>query len=329
MKKMSRFFILFLACVFIFVGCDKKDDELVSDKSKSVQEENNNATNEGTNNESNDEYMNDPDKIGRKDLKISKIEPVGEIKKSESSDTRWQTVKFTVKNKGKRTLSFNITPYATKKIDNYGELAEIKNPVKLSIGQDHECLEHGSEMLPQFFKTHGYYSIGLSSPWKMKIYRITTVTYLEPKEERTYYANITFLADPNEPKSRNVEYKDFVLEANCFYLTKEDAEKNFYVHVSKKGEFSQKLVNWDSSNSLVAEYEIKNNTDKYIKEVHFIGEDLLANKNDYIKLNGYRFQNFKPGEEKRIKTKLHVNSERKGVAPELKDISAYVVDPEK
>lgn len=333
MKKMSRFFILFLACIFIFVGCGKKDDKLVSEKSNSIKEQNNNVTNKDTNNESNDEHMTDSerkDKIGRKDLKISKIEPVGEIKKSESSDIKWQTVKFTVKNNGNRTLSFSITPYPTKKIDDDGKLVEIKEPFRLPISQDHECIEHGSEILPQNFTQYGG---GLNNPVDADPSRLTTVTYLEPKEERTYYANITFLEDPYDGKTNpfDVEYKDFVLEAKDFYLTKEDAEKNFFVHVSKKGDFSQKLVNWstNSTNWVVAKYKIKNNTDKYIKEVHFIGEDLGRNEDDYMKLTIYRFENFKPGEEKEIEGELDFHMKRKGVDPKLLDFSAYVVDPEK
>ena len=333
MKKMSRFFILFLACVFIFVGCDKKDDKLVSEKSNSVQEEKNNATNKDTNNESNDEHMTaseKKDKIGGKDIKISKIEPVGEIKKSESSDAKWQTVKFTVKNNGNRTLSFSITPYATKKIDDDGKLVEIKEPFRLPISQDHECIEHGSEILPQNFTQYGG---GLNNPVDADPSRLTTVTYLEPNEERTYYANITFLEDPNEAKTNplDVEYKDFVLKAKDFYLTKEDAEKNFVVHVSKKGDFSQKLVNWSTKdfNRVVARYKIKNNTDKYIKEVRFIGENLGCNEDDYLKLTTYSFENFKPGEEKEIEGSLDFIMNRKGVDPKLLDFSAYVVDPEK
>lgn len=337
MKKTVLLIIIFSLCVCL-VACSKGrnifDIQKISKEIENMEEDNNEDISvEETNSDrtdaeetiSNTVDMENPDEIGKSELEISEVEPVSEVHVPKMFN-KWQTVKFSVKNTGKHTLTFTIYANANKVVDEYGELVDLEEPRRLPITQNKLCFEHETSVLPQWIIDYG---IRFKDSSEASNVEKSAITYLKPNEERTYCVNLTFTSDPGRNYDK-LAYGDFHIETRDFILNEKEAEEKYFPHISEGGDFSQELLGFEKKlTSVQAEYKIRNNTDYYIKKVCFIGENLNNRFSDQMDWTSYEFNSFKPGEEKKIESSLSVSMDYKGNAPELKDISIYIVDPKK
>lgn len=346
MKKISKLLILFFVSIFLCLGCVKKTDDSIN---KETAKEANYESHEEITSPGDEAKHSDEEDSGDEDfvldedttteeenfenvaseIEISELEPIGEAHPVTDAETIWQRVKFTVKNKGQNTLSFNIFPYATKKIDEYGDIIDLDQPVLLEISQEKGCFDYGSEVLPR--RIYDKFDIFFQGPnVQYPRYEDTFVTYLEPNEERTYCVNLSFLKENSTDPS---VYTDFYIDAGNFIYTEEDAENALYPHVSKEGDFSQELIDWEDANmfQLEGKYKIKNNTDRYIKKVFFVGEAIASTSlyDEFFDWSTYAFEALKPGDEKEMDILIDATAAKERKAPQLEDISIYIVDPEK
>lgn len=223
-------------------------------------------------------------------------------------DLKKYNITFSVENKGKDTLSFDVQLTGlTSAIDEYGEEIYRDESSRIPFVQTTEDIEESEPL------------IGKNKP------SVRTISYLEPKEKRIYKISVynhDLFEEPGFGGAEDFYFIDGFISAKDFsidaYIDEEkyvsEGSYNLYTNVKEAEEaeiphiiraedldFKYDAVGSDSGEySKMFKYTIRNTTDRYIKSLEVYNKPEVAFTEIYKKMSKKGAKNIAPDKEGEI-----------------------------